>query len=146
MSLQCYGQEHWARCCGCIKQAKTSPSPAQEVYTPVPCVTIAKWSKDINCWRFWSTAHCELLYCDWSFEQELLVSEREGERTSTKLWIMQHQSGVGHHAAGVSEFEHLRDRGWSSSWRSWVATESFEETDNMMQTKFKEVEKVKLYR
>ena len=35
------------------------------------------------------------------------MSEREGERTSTKLRIMQHQNGVGHHAAGVSELSTL---------------------------------------
>lgn len=50
---------------------------------------------------------------------------------------MQRQNGVGSNAAGVSHFEHVRDRGWFVSCTPWVAAEGFEETGNMAQVVFK---------
>lgn len=65
------------------------------------------------------------------------MSKREGGRALARVWIMQHQNGVGSNAAGVSHFEHVKDRGWSVSCTSQVAAEGFEETGNMTQVVFK---------
>lgn len=54
-----------------------------------------------------------------------------------RVRVMQLQNGVGSNAAGVSNFEHVKDRGWSVSCTSRVAAEGFEETGNMTQAVFK---------
>lgn len=74
--------------------------------------------------------------CDWSFEQEIFLSERARRREDVEAVGYVPLQRHGSHA-GASESEHARAGGWPLSWRSWAAAEGFKETDNVTQTELK---------